>query len=282
MSRQPRIGVAMVVQNDAETVERAVSAFYPEVEAVIVTSDLRRGWTGSKIQPDDTLARVRALDVSNKVWIVEGDFAQSSDPMTNETAQRQFAADVLVAKRPDIDWVVQLDADEVFLDFRTFKTYLGQLPGITRLVQWWLIPIFKELCDGKFLVVTDLNSKPMLESFNLAHRPGATLSLARRPQTPRISLGGRIRWIHTPNSELTRDNAVLHFSWAKSERRVREKIQTFAHAYDFDTELFLRLWQDCSLNWRELRNFHPLYPAVWPRLSQFSISHLGRSLIALE
>ena len=89
MRRKLRVGAAMVVQNDSETIERSLASFYDKVERIVVSTDLKRGWTGEPIKPDDTIARIRAFDRDNKIEIVEGDYFKFAEPMKNDTYQRQ-------------------------------------------------------------------------------------------------------------------------------------------------------------------------------------------------
>lgn len=267
----------MVVQNDAETVERSLASFYPFVERIVVSTDPKRGWSGVSITPDDTLDRIRALDVDRKIDIVEGDFYRSPEPMKNDTFQRQITADRLAEIASGLDWVAQIDADEVFLDFPDFAVTLGDLPPETLAVSWRWINLFNLLNDGRFLVIVDPDGRPILEQFAIAHRPGAHLQSCRTPDLPsanRKSLSSS-QYILPPRVGYRR--AVLHYTYAKSERRIREKLQTWSHAHDFDTDAFLALWQHTKTRWDDVHDFHPIYPIAWPALRAFTEADL-RSL----
>jgi len=102
----------MVVQNDAETIERALRSFYRHVEAIVVTTDPARGWSGVPVEPDETLRIIRTVDTDKKTHILEGDFFRFADPLKNETYQRQRTVDILVSGG------VMEDASKIWWDLR--------------------------------------------------------------------------------------------------------------------------------------------------------------------
>jgi hypothetical protein len=272
----PRIGAVMVVQNDAETVEKALTSFYDQVERIVVSTDPKRGWSGAPITPDETLERVRALDRARKIEILEDDFCKYDNAMKNETWQREVSAKRLNELSPGLDWIVQIDADEEFLDFGQVKGTLGMLPPWTRGVYWRWIQLFQILDDGRYLVITDPEGHPVLEPFPLAHRPHAPLQAARHVQQA-ISNSLLRRLLLLEFKVLGRgryDRGVLHYSYAKSEKRIREKLATWGHIGDFDTGKFFELWQRSKTDWEGIRDFHPVYPIAWPALKPFTPDEL--------
>lgn len=270
----------MIAQNEAETVEKALASVYDHVDAIVVCSDPARGWSGEPITPDDTLDRARSLDRDRKIDFFLGDFCRYDRPMLNDTFQRQSAVRRLNEIRPGLDWVVQLDADEVFLDFPSFRATLGRLPPWTRGVYWRWIQLFNRLDDGRYLVIVDDTGKPVLEPFPLAHRPGVTLSSSRHVRQP-ISSSLVNRLLLLEYRVLTRDAAhpVLHYSYAKSAARIREKLRTWSHSAEFDTDAFFELWERSRTDWASLRYFHPIFPSAWPALKPFHLEDLHESQV---
>src|SRR5262249_26230895 len=65
-------------------------------------------------------------------------------------------------------------------------------------------------------------------------------------------------------------NACLHYSFAKSEARIWEKLQTWGHATDFNIQDYFQLWKQAKTDWQALRDFHPTYPIAWPALKPYS------------
>ncbi len=269
-----RVGAVMVVQNDAETVERSLASFYEHVEFLVVSTDVRRGWSGTPITPDDTRARIRAFDKDNKIEIIEGDFYRHSDPMRNDTLQRQFTADRLTKRVPGLDWIVQIDADEVFQDFAYFADALGAQPPTVQGVSWRWMLLFNRLADGRYLVIVNRDGEPLLEQFAVAHRPHVMLASCREPVLPlrhgKPDVGAR----YVAPADLEFGKAILHYSYAKSEARVWEKLQTWSHAHEINAEDFFALWQRSTTDWQSIRDFHPTYPPGWPALKPFSLEEL--------
>ena len=281
MQRKLRVGAAMVVQNDSETIERSLASFYAKVERIVVSTDLKRGWSGESITPDDTIERIRAFDRDNKIEIIVGDYCKFSEPMKNDTYQRQLTCNRLNEISPNLDWIVQIDADEEFLNFDTVINRLSSLPPWTQSVSWRWIQLFNHLPDGRFLTIVHPNGIPILEQFAFAHRPDATLDACRfpklpfsafLPKSPRIRRWSRLEFI--PRLDMNPGDAALHFSFAKSETRILEKLRTWSHSKDFDIERFFELWMRSKTDWESITDFHPVFPIAWPRLRAFSENEL--------
>ena len=280
----------MVVQNDEETIERSLLSFYDHVDAIAISTDTKRGWSGVSITPDRTLDIIRGLDKDNKITIVEGDFVRSTMPMDNETWQRQFTADLLAAKFDDLDWICQIDADEEFLDFTFVKNFLAATPKRTRGVKWELIQIFNVLDDGRILAVVDEQGDLQLAPFPFAHRPKGRLITARLPAIVPFPLNRqtlRMNEVLLRTSHYTGfmrqfegntnpGGLCLHYSFGKSERRIKEKLKTWGHAKDFDTDALFELWKRSKTQWEEIRNFHPQLGHFWPALRPFSLDEIKR------
>jgi hypothetical protein len=265
----PRIGAVMVVQNDAETVERSLASFYDGVEFLVVSTDPRRGWSGKPITPDDTLARIRAFDKDNKIEIIEGDFCRYPEPMRNDTYQRQTTVDHLVERLPGLEWVVQVDADEVFLDFADFKACLLAQPESVRSVSWRWMSLFNQTEDGRYLVIVNQNGEPHLEQFSVAHRPQFRLQKCRQPVLPERDGRPDPAAQYIAPTNLAYGRTVLHYSYAKSAARVWEKLQTWSHADEIDAESFFALWKRSKMDWESIRDFHPTYPTAWHALKPY-------------
>ena len=269
-----RLGAVMVVQNDAETVERSLASFYDGVDHILVSTDPKRGWSGAPITPDDTLDRIRAFDKDKKIEIIEGDFFQYPQPMRNDTYQRQVSVDRLLERVPDLRWVMQVDADEVFLDFDDFKACVAAQPAEVRSISWRWIQLFNRLEDGRSLVIVDRNGEPLLEPFAIAHRPQFRLQNCRMAVIPEKN--GKpdpaAQYVLPPN--ITYGRALLHSSYAKSEARIWEKLRTWSHSDEVDAEAYFALWKRSKTDWQEIRDFHPTYPIAWHALKPYTEAEL--------
>jgi hypothetical protein len=299
-----KIGVVMVVQNDSETIVRSIQSFYSKVEVIFVSTDLKRGWSGVNVIPDSTLTLIRNIDVDSKIYILEGNFCVYEDPMRNETSQRQFTLDLLCARYKNLDWVIQVDADEEFLDFNILLQTLEKLPRRTKYVRWRWVQLFNQLNDGRFLVIVANDRQAKLEDFVIAHRPNVQLALARIPflfsrrinkllelKPVKILLFSHkitalhklikkieSRYIYDPGKSFDVKGVVLHYSYAKSDKRIREKLKTWGHSKEIDIDSFYNLWKESRNNWEEIHDFHPLLPPAWPSLYPIEIVSLKKQL----
>lgn len=269
-----RLGAVMVVQNDAETVERSLASFYDGVDHIVVSTDPKRGWSGVPITPDDTLERIRAFDRDNKIEIIEGDFFHYPQPMRNDTYQRQVSVDRLLERVPNLDWVVQVDADEVFLDFDDFKACVAAQPEEVRGIVWRLIIVFSYAEDGRSLVIVDRNGEPLLEPFSIAHRPQFRLQTCRLAVMPEKNGKPDPAAQYILPANVPYGRALLHYSYAKSEARIWEKLQTWSHSDEVDAEAYFALWKRSKTDWQNIRDFHPTFPTAWHALKPYSEEEL--------
>jgi hypothetical protein len=256
----------MVVQNDAETIERSVRSFYPYVDRIVVTSDQEYGWSGKSITPDESLEVLAAVDTENKISIVTGSFARNADAMENETQQRRYTSQLLEEKAGHLDWIAHIDADEQFLDFSSVIRAMKRASIVNRAIYWRWLPVFNRTSDGRLLIVTDSDGRIKRESFPLAHRVGVRLERARHPRLPSITCRGMLRWIYDPGDKLPVDQACLHFTFAKASNRVMEKLDTWGHSNECRVDGFFELWKRSRDEWQDMRNFHPVSPETWPGL----------------
>jgi hypothetical protein len=266
------IAVGVIVQNDVETVAQSILSYYDYVDRILVTTDPKRGFSGKPIVPDGTVDAIRAIDSAGKIEIIEGDFYKYDEPMKNETYQRQVTIDRL-AKQGDWRWILQVDADEVFLDFPSLVRRVRPLK-FAQVLFWRLMTVFNTLDDGRLLVVVNEDGSPNLFRFPIGHRPGVTLHNARWLNRPPGAIYKVFNWRYEGGKEIP--DSVLHLSYAKSEQRIKEKLATFGHSHDFDLEEFFALWLRSKTDWESVKNFHPLKADLWPALRPFSRAELER------
>jgi hypothetical protein len=273
---------AYVLAADPTLLQSSVLSYYEIVDTLIVSYDRRRiGWTGLPVPVDECLALLRAIDRDRKIKFVAGDFARlDRSPMENDTYQRRCA---LEEASTNCDWVLMLDADEVLPHPRKFLRHLReQVPSSYESVEWPMRPLFQRLPDGSFLEVCAQSGRQYSEFPGpIAVRPGVKLIEARRntalqwrfdiaqPLKARIKnrlkrLMGQQPAVH---AHILEDEAIWHFTWSRTEHELRRKLSSWSHNLDFDTEKYLNdVWRSAPQNWRQLQNFHPIYPDTWPAL----------------
>jgi hypothetical protein len=282
------IAVVIVVQNDAETIGRVLASVYEQADTIVVASDPWKGWSGVGVSPDETRQVIEGHDTARKITFLEGDFFRSPNALENETFQRQVAADLASRLQPDATWIFQVDADEEFVDFDAVVRFARGLPARARCLRWAWIPLFQILDDGRFLVVVDREGRPIREKFYLAHRPHARLVSCRIPALVPFKLTRTtlrvnevVMRVSRPMGllveappELAERSPALHYTLARSERRVVEKLATWGHSQHIDAPQFLALWRRSKVSWADITDFHPTLPRLWPALRPATLQEL--------
>ncbi len=271
-----RLG-AYVLPGDLVWLAGTLPAYYPYLDELVVpfpTDGL--GWSGQRVPAAACLAAVRRADVRGILRVVRGTWRDVDDPLRGETAQRQAALD---AFSPDVEWVLQLDGDELLprpdalLDALALADERG-----CRAVEWPMRVLFRRTRRG-FLEVTTAAGTPAYEYPGpVAVRRGTTLASARRVDGPRLRVlvagdttspavlrapePGEVRVAAADPAD-----AIVHNSWARSLAQVRAKVRGWGHARDVSAARYVWLvWWPAPVTWRLLRDLHPLFGAVWPRL----------------
>jgi hypothetical protein len=213
------------------------------------------------------------VDVDRKVRLLGGSYYRpGSTPMENDTNQRQHA---LAAAGERADWVVELDTDEVMPDAKGFVQRLAGIPVEYGACFWPMRVMFKQLDATRFLEVATRFRRPFAEYPGpIACRPNVRLTLARRTDARLWVVGMRdglwdrlSRRQPEANDYIGSRDAVLHFSWARSEDEIRRKLRSWSHSHDFDTDAYLtNVWLGSETRWRSYRDLHPIWPKVWPAL----------------
>ena len=264
---------AYVLAADPTWIQASVRSYYDVVEEIVVSYDrAARGWTGAPIPVQACLDRLESIDRDKKMRFHAGDFARlNCTPMENDTFQRQWALD---EAGKHTDWVLEIDTDEVVPDAPQLARRLtSEVPAEYRAVEWPMRPFFQRTAAGNYLEVCTPRRRQLSEFPGcIAARPGGQLIEARRT---------RWRERRAPaNARLSREEAILHFSWVRGEDELRVKLRSWSHSQDLDTEAYLRdVWRAAPEKWRGMRAFHPVWPALWPALRESSLPDAARRFI---
>jgi len=275
---------AYVLAADPAWIRESVKSYYHLVDEIVVSYDGRGiGWTGVPIPVEECLTRLRAVDNDKKMRFVAGDYARPNlHPMENDTYQRQCAFDDASS---GADWVLEIDTDEVLPNPAALIAMLQhaadrEIP----LVEWPMRVFFQRLRDGRFLEVCAPMGRDRFEYPGpIAARPGAKCTDARhargrylRPvvvgdrQSPQVCAPPGPDEARLEN--LSAEDAIHHFSWARSAEDVRSKVASWSHSEGLQSWIFYHLWWKAApYIWPWMRNFHPFVRGLWPRLKPTSI-----------
>lgn len=248
------IKVGYLISYDYEYVKNSLPLLYDDVDYIAIAVDInRRTWTGKPFEiPDAFFQWLKIFDVSNKIHLYEDDFCDLNiTTMECETRERNMLSQFMGKG----GWHVQIDTDEYFIDFKSFKKY------ITKYIDYdvehvLLVPfytIFKEDENGFYIVKDAEEYVPV--AFN----------------NPKFI---RARYTECTNKHVV-PSPVLHQSWAKDEEQIRKKIENWGHKNDFDTEKYFQLWSFVdSYTYKHLKNLHPLAENGWKSLEYIQTTNI--------
>ncbi len=276
-----RIG-AYLLPGDPVWLASSLSRYYDLLDdLVVIAPRSRRGWTGRPIPVDECLEIVARHDPRGIHRIVWGDWENHAEPMRGEMAQRQAGIDALGSS---VDWVLQIDNDEVLPDPSALLTLLDEAEALgIDAVEWPMRVLFRRLRTGEYLEVCAADGGFRYDYPGpIAVRPGATVIDARRcpgvflrpvVHGDRVSLqlrqepaSGEVRLECLEHSE-----AIVHNSWGREPEAVHRKVRTWGHAAGLKGELYYwTRWWPSPVLWRVMRDFHPFAGGLWPKLTRTS------------
>lgn len=244
--QDPLIKVGYLVSYDYKYIFNSLPTIYKDADQITLAIDkYRQTWSGYKFEiPDSFFEWIKEYDIDNKIKIYEDEFYKTDlTVMECDTRERNMLA-VFMGK--DTDWHVQIDSDEYFIDFGSFTNFLKTLDINKRTsisCDW--ITIFK--CNNNEIFLIDNK-----EGFALATNY-PEYEYARNT----IKLDKHINTKYK----------VLHQSWGRSETELKQKLDNWSHANDFDTHSYFNLWKAINKHtYQYIHNFHPLIPKHWKNL----------------
>ncbi len=280
---RPRIG-AYVLASDPTWLRSSLARYYHLLDVLVVSaSATSTGWTGKPIAVRDCTEAIEALDVRKISALVRGDFYSPKKPMQADTYQRQHAIDAVNAIDPDLDWILQIDTDEVIPTADRLLQLLGlaEERGLDG-VEWPMRVLYRRLRDGRYLQVVNADGSDHFEYPGpIAIRARSRVTEARRTAGSflRPLVEGDVRSLQvarptgpgeTRVSCLAGDEAILHNSWARSRSDVRRKIASWSHNEGLrSTRYFYLSWLPAPVLWRQKRDLHPFASGLWPRLMPY-------------
>ncbi|MCW2528984.1 MAG: hypothetical protein JWM76_3844, partial [Pseudonocardiales bacterium] len=219
-----RIG-AYVLAADPTWLRSSLARYYDHLDVLVISvaSD-NRGWTGSPIEADRCLQIIEQFDSRCIARIDSGRWVDRENPMRADTAQRNSA---IAALGDDVDWVLQIDSDEVLPSFAALERILREADrrGI-HAVEWPMRVLYRRLRHGKYLqVVRATGGQPHFEYPGpIAVRARTELIDARRVAGTfvRPVIAGDVSSLQVSEGEadgevrlpgLLLEEAILHNSW---------------------------------------------------------------------
>jgi hypothetical protein len=246
--------VGFLVAYDYDLLKCALPLIYKEASYIVLALDKDcRSFSGNQFEVSiEFFEWVKKFDIQKKILWNRGDFYQPHiAPLEVETLTRNRLFDVLTET---VDWYVQLDSDEYFIDFNGFKRWLSEYDcRDINAIKVYLKSIFKQGKNGFYTVGS------LTESVVVA---------CRKPlyQSTRHPVGEQYEFAPF---------TILHQSWARKDAEVQFKLSNWGHKNDLAAAKFYKLWSSCNqTNYRFYRYFHPLHPPLWPFLEFVPASNI--------
>jgi hypothetical protein len=248
-STMKKIQVGFLVSYDYELLKNAIPQVYKESDTIFLALDKdRKTWNGNSFEiKEDFFQWINVFDVDGKIEIYEDQFyCPELTAMQCEVLERKLLAEKMGVG----NWLIQLDADEYFLDFKKFvkflksKNHLLNNPEKTPVqISPFLINLYKRV-EGGFLYV-DQATKIMVAT-----------------NYPDYKLGRNTR-----KQIIYYDSLILHECLSRTKEELMMKFNNWGHDVDVNADSFIKKWELVNENnYKTMSDFFYLEPHKWKSL----------------
>jgi len=258
-----KFSVIVLAAYDHAMLHECMPSWYDVADEVLIAIDKDRlTWSKNPFDLDLPSFRrqIASIDHRNIARIVEGDYHQLDHPFANEIACRNYMS--TLAKPGNM--ILQVDVDEYFLNARMFRdtleshtipTFSNPKPFVaTHCIFGRWVSVYKRFGDEVLVVEPAGEPVPLATMARNSYRQG------RITDQPGVVVGAD----------------VLHFSWARSPQELKQKLDNWGHARDFDPSPHFAKWEACTPENHQseaYRNFHPMGDGkTWQRLVRHSLT----------
>ena len=244
-----KIQVGFLVSYDYELIKNAIPQVYSEADTIFLAIDQdRKTWNGETFTiAEEFFQWVKFVDTDQKIEIYENNFYRPElTAMQCEVRERKMLAEKMGVG----NWLVQLDADEYFLDFKSFvaflksKNHLLEKPAKTPVqVSPFLINLYKRV-EGGFLYV-DKATKVMVATNYPNYKTGR----------------------NTKAQVIYQDSLILHECLSRTKEELLMKFSNWGHDVDVNVDNFMNKWEKVNAtNYKTMNDFFYLEPHSWKSL----------------
>lgn len=252
-----KIHVGFLLSYDYENLKKAIPPVYKDADAIFIAEDKQyRTWSGEKFKVSPSFYEwLREFDTANKIQIFKDDFyVPKLSAIENDTRER-----ILLSEKMGVgNWLVQVDADEYFVDFSSFVKSLRKYdkfldnPEKTPVqISGFLINMFKYTDNG--LLYVNYPTKVLLAT----NYPCYTFARQTRK---------RIIYV---------DSLLMHECVARTEDELILKFNNWGHKTDFDINKYLQKWKSVNKdNYKNMSNFFYMEGDGWKTLDYIDTKNL--------
>ncbi|MGA8852838.1 MAG: hypothetical protein WB492_01540 [Christiangramia sp.] len=259
-----KIQVGFLMSYDYELLKNSIPPIYNEADEIFIALDKdQKTWSGKRIDIDPNFFTwLNDFDLNNKITIYKDNFYDPAlDPMENEVRERKM----LGHKMGIGNWLVQIDSDEYFIDFKNFvkelrkrDDYLDEPEKNQIQIAGFFINLYKYVENGILYVDESRNQK------FATNYPGY-----------RTGRNSKQRVIYTKN-------LILHECLSRSEEEIKTKFENWGHSHQVNYNNFITKWRKIdSSNYKDFQDFFYLEPEKWKNLALVkgkSISEISKNL----
>ncbi|MGO3238323.1 MAG: hypothetical protein ACTIKA_08625 [Psychroflexus halocasei] len=252
-----KIKVGFLLSYDYNRLKKSIPAVYKYSDAIYLAIDKNlRTWSGEVFVIDNNFFLwLKKFDTENKIIIYKDNFFKPElSPIQNDTRERHM----LSIKMGIGNWLIQIDADEIFIDFKKFidtlrkyDHYLKKPKTNPIQVSGFLINIYKYLDDGILYV-----KKP------------TKVLLATNFPNYKLARKTKERIIYT-------DNLLIHESLSRDEEELKFKLNNWGHTNELNKSFFCKWKSANKYNYHKIKNTFYLDPKVWKDLEYFNQKDLN-------
>ena len=246
-----QINVGILMSYDYEFLKQSLPFIYENSDRIVLALDENYNtWSGNKFEVDpDFFDWILTFDVSNKIEIYKDDFYDPNlSSMENEVRERTMLS-VYFGKD---NWYIQLDSDELFINFKGFTEVLKanskylKNPEDNKIQIWlFIINLYKKI-DGGYLYV-EKPFEPFSCATNFVNFKTGRVTHSRKKYLPFF---------------------VVHNTWARESDEIYFKLNNWGHNKDFDVESYFSFWKNISKeNFKNFKNVHPVEGKKWKELA---------------
>lgn len=244
-----KIQVGFLVSYDYELLKNAIPLIYSEADTVFLAIDInRKTWNGADITIDDSFFEwIKTYDVDHKIKIYEDDFfVPELRTMACEVRERKM----LAGQMGEGNWIIQLDADEYFINFEKFVRFLRSKdhyldnPEKHKIqIKPFHVTLYKKL-DSGYLYITNTTKTVVATNF-----PDY---VDGRKTT------GRVHYVNA---------LILHECLSRDREELVTKLENWGHNVDVDFEGFMKKWDSVNKdNYQDFEGFYYIEPMKWKHL----------------
>ncbi|WLD22747.1 hypothetical protein NU10_08425 [Flavobacterium dauae] len=252
-----KIQTGFLVSYDYQKLKKSIPSVYKGSDEIFLALDYKnRTWTGNEFKIEESFfSWIEEIDVDKKIIIYRDDFyIPELSPIENDTRERQMLGE----KMGIGNWIIQVDSDEIFIDFidfvkklRKYDRFLDQPINKKIQIAGFHINAFKYLEKG--LLFVDEPTK----FYVATNYPNYKCAKNTREQVIYIN------------------SYVLHEGLARTESELRYKLENWGHKDEINNT-FLDKWLKANEhNYHKIKDVFYLNPKTWKSLGYFPSENLN-------